>query len=261
MLTSTAVQCTGMAHASKVLVYAGNGTAQHFVEDTILTFRRLLGDGYTVTKAYALDLASRAWMNSTSMLIIPGGRASPYAADLDGEANSNIIDYVKEGGVYVGFGAGSYYASHRTEFEKGNPKYEIVRDLPLGFYPGICRGTVFPGFQYDSAEGAKSPDIVAQGTEKTYPAYYNGGGAFIDPDHYPSARVLARYKDVEDPTANAAVVLVKVGDGSALLSGVHVEYIPTMEHPAIYKHIHPFQDDIDVLVRGWLQELNVKISK
>ncbi|KAJ9065172.1 biotin holocarboxylase synthetase [Entomophthora muscae] len=102
MLTSTAVQCTCMAHASKVLVYAGNGTAQHFVEDTILTFRRLLGDGYTVTKAYALDLASRAWMNSTSMLIIPGGRASPYAADLDGEANSNIIDYVKEGGCMLG---------------------------------------------------------------------------------------------------------------------------------------------------------------
>ncbi|KAJ9083506.1 biotin holocarboxylase synthetase [Entomophthora muscae] len=245
-----------MVSAANVLVYAGDGAKPEFVNDTISTFQRLLSEACHVKRVYASELKHCGWLHTTDMLIIPGGRATPYATDLKGRANTNIINYAKRGGVYIGLGAGAYYASQRTEFEKGNPNMEIIRDLPLGFYPGVCRGAVFPGFKYNSTEGAIAADIDAQGS---YSVYYHGGGAFIDPDQYANTQVLARYAKVKDSSSNAAVVLAKVGKGYALLSGVHVEYISTMKIPTLYHTIHPLQSKIDKLVQGWLQELNMAI--
>ncbi|KAJ9065169.1 biotin holocarboxylase synthetase [Entomophthora muscae] len=91
-----------MVSAANVLVYAGDGAKPEFVNDTISTFQRLLSEACHVKRVYASELKHCGWLHTTDMLIIPGGRATPYATDLKGRANTNIINYVKRGGVYIG---------------------------------------------------------------------------------------------------------------------------------------------------------------
>lgn len=241
-----------------ILVYAGQGAAALFVECTIMTLRRLLSRKYVVRRVGAPELAAGGWMASTSLVVIPGGRASPYVQDLAGLANGNLIDYVTGGGRFVGICAGSYYASHRTEFEVGNPALETVGERPLRFFPGTCRGAVFPGFNYTSEAGARAAQIVSE-TGESYPVYYNGGGAFVDADKYDGVTVLARYGTIANASTNAAVVLTRVGQGKALLSAVHAEYVPRKESPELYDALAPHQHEVDSIVRAWLGKLGLEL--
>jgi glutamine amidotransferase-like uncharacterized protein len=50
--------------------------------------------------------------------------------------------------------------------------------------------------------------------------YFNGGCRFVGEDA--NCKVLARYQDIEDQPA--AIIECKVGQGKAILSGVHPEY-------------------------------------
>eukprot|EP00474_Spongospora_subterranea_P010686 CRZ11144.1 hypothetical protein [Spongospora subterranea] len=58
--------------------------------------------------------------------------------------------------------------------------------------------------------------------------YYNGGAYFQLSSNDESTRILARYEQQSD---RAAIVLVKVGKGKALLSGVHFEFDPESAFP------------------------------
>jgi biotin--protein ligase len=72
------------------------------------------------------------------------------------------------------------------------------------------------------------PDASLEDTK----SYFNGGGVFVDAAKYQEmngVEILATYKDsidVDGGDGNAAVVLCKVGDGKALLTGPHPEYVP-----------------------------------
>ncbi|KAJ9073163.1 biotin holocarboxylase synthetase [Entomophthora muscae] len=221
-----------------VYVFAGNGTSANCVTSTIITLRRLL---------------------SESLLVIPGGRDVPYLSALLGEANANIIDYVKDGGKYLGFCAGAYYASARVKFEVGDPIMEVVGERPLKFFPGTCKGAAFPGFDYASDAGARASNITLGRSHLTFPIYWNGGGAFIQAESYKGIDVLARYKDIPDNSSNVAAIHTRVNQGRALLSAVHAEYILSPDS-ILYSAIHPIQPKIDDLVREWLKllELDVK---
>ncbi|RCH87598.1 biotin holocarboxylase synthetase [Rhizopus azygosporus] len=200
-----------------VLIYNGNGTSPNSVKQTYNTLKILLGHAYDVMKVDATTLRNEPWQETCSLLVVPGGRDSPYCEDLQGQANDKIKNYVSQGGSYLGFCAGGYYASKEIEFEKGTP-IEVIGSRPLGFYPGMCRGTMYPGFVYNSEKGARSVSVVyGQQDIKTY---YNGGGYFVDAKKMEGVEVVCTYKDTDE----AAGVLCKVGQGSALLFGVHPEY-------------------------------------
>ncbi|KAG1502675.1 hypothetical protein G6F46_010350 [Rhizopus delemar] len=205
---------------SKTLAFYGimNGAA--------LVLESLLGHAYDVMKVDATTLKNEPWEESCSLLVIPGGRDTPYCEDLKNAANDKIRQYVKQGGSYLGLCAGAYYASHEIEFEK-NTAMEITGSRPLGFFPGLCRGTVYPGFVYNSEKGARSVSVTYG--QETIKIYYNGGGYFVDAEKV--GQVICRYQD----TSEAAGVLCRVGQGSALLFGVHPEYdirlVDLSDHP------------------------------
>ncbi|KAJ9065170.1 biotin holocarboxylase synthetase [Entomophthora muscae] len=232
-----------------------------FVDYTISTLRRLLSESYNIQTIDAPQLARTSWMAKTSLLIIPGGRATPYAQGLAGLANGNIIDYVKNGGSYLGFCAGSYFASDKVEFEIGNPIMEVNAKRPLGFFPGTCKGAAFSGFDYASEAGARAVKVTSVHTDMTYPIYWNGGGAFIDADKYDNIDVLARYQDIPGTSNNVAAVLARYGKGRALLSAVHAEYVPSQPNSKLYNEIHPMQSEIDKLVRIWLGLLKLDLRQ
>jgi biotin--protein ligase len=167
---------------------------------------------------------------------MPGGADLGYCKVLNGEGNRKISQFVRRGGAYLGFCAGAYYGSKRCEFEVGDKQLEVIGDRELGFFPGTCRGCVFPGFVYNSEEGTRAstlrvsnPAFIDTVVPNCFRAYHKGGGVFVDaPLHADKGvEVLASYTEelkVDPGQGTAAVVYCKIGDGAAVLSGPHPEF-------------------------------------
>ncbi|KAG5421308.1 BPL1 [Candida metapsilosis] len=217
-----------------VLVYSGPGTTIEGVKQCIDSLRLHLSKYYAVLSANETVLLTEPWMRKTSMLVIPGegGADLTYCQVLNGYGNFKIKKYVKNGGKFMGFGAGAYYASARCEFDVGGP-LEVSGDRELAFYPGVCRGGAFKRYKYGSHVSARAAKLVVNGNElpnapASCCALHNGGGVFIDSEKYDDVKVLARFVeeiDVEDE-GKAAIVYRKVGKGDVILSGPHLEYPP-----------------------------------
>ncbi|KAG2173767.1 hypothetical protein INT43_005187 [Umbelopsis isabellina] len=222
-----------------VLVYTGDGTSPNSVSHTVSTLKLLLGHSYDVIKVDAQALQKEPWEATCSMLVIPGGRDLPYCQDLNGAVNTRIRRYVADGGRYWGICAGAYFACQEIEFEKGRGVMEVIGKRELAFYPGLSRGTMFPGFIYNSERGARATNLAVEkdkfvdlyADNSSVPSqintYYNGGGYFAHAEKYSNVEVLARYTEkglCEDENYPAAVVHCHVGIGHALLVGSHPEY-------------------------------------
>lgn len=228
-----------------ILVYNDLGASPNSVKHTSNTLKSILGHVYDIIEIDRKVLQSEPWEVGCVMLVMPGGRDMPYCEALNGEPNARIRKYVENSGRYMGLCAGAYYASKEIEFEKGRALMEIIQPRELGLYPGISRGTTYPGFVYNSESGAKSTAVTLEKgmLDKYYSTsavpdevkmYYNGGGYFVHPEKYDNVTVLCRYKEAsahgkDEKSGLAAVVHCKVGDGHALLIGTHPEYDVTSE--------------------------------
>jgi Uncharacterized conserved protein len=171
------------------------------------------------------------------LLVIPGGADLGYGRTLNGAGNRRITQFVRRGGKYLGLCAGGYYGCKECEFEVGDKTLEVIGDRELAFFPGTCRGGAFPGFVYHSEKGARaaqldvSKEALSIGTVPTnFHSYYNGGGVFVDAPKFKDqgVEVLANYSEklnVDPGEGAAAVVYCKVGDGAAILTGPHPEYV------------------------------------
>ncbi|KAF9922126.1 biotin holocarboxylase synthetase [Linnemannia zychae] len=236
-----------------ILVYSGDGISQTSLIHTVNSLRSLVGQHYDVMKIDATGLLTEPWEDSTSLLVIPGGKDLPYARDLDGAANNRIRNYVQSGGRYFGICAGAYYGSDRITFELGG-SLEVQGSRELKFFAGECRGAVYPGFLYEAETGAsavgiqlnqqvfsrahqhhhqqqvkeQTPDFGLDFTDTR--VYFNGGGYFVGAEKYPGTTVLAWYQkepnqiEPDVPGLKAAMIACQVGKGLAVLSGVHPEY-------------------------------------
>ena len=215
----------------------GNGTAPDGVRQCLFTLRQLLSSNYAVIPVTAEMVLNEPWMAGCALFVMPGGADLPYCRTLNGQGNRRISQYVQRGGAYLGLCAGAYYGSKRCEFEVGNKDLEVVGDRELAFFPGISRGCAFPGFVYNSKAGARAPELDVSKTALTtgtvpeiFSSYYNGGGVFVDAPKYADrgVEVLASYTEplhVDPGEGKAAVVYCRVGEGAAVLSAVHPEFV------------------------------------
>ncbi|MEC7838453.1 MAG: BPL-N domain-containing protein [Chlamydiota bacterium] len=192
-----------------------------------------------------------SWIDDTALLIFPGGRDVFYQKALKGLANQRIYDYVSAGGKYLGICAGGYYGANSITFEKGYP-LEVVDTRELRFFPGEARGSVYGGglFRYGSESGSRAANLkwVHRDEDKgsEFTVYFNGGCAFVDAGKYTNVQTLAKYEDIAERPA--AIVKCSVGNGTAILCGVHPEYSPKfLDHNDPYLHIvHKKLDQGDV---------------
>ncbi|KAF8944663.1 biotin holocarboxylase synthetase [Haplosporangium gracile] len=262
-----------------VLVYSGEGTSRASLAHTVRTLRSLVGHHYDVMKIDAKGLTTEPWEESTSLLVIPGGRDVPYTQDLNGAANDKIRAYVAAGGRFWGICAGAYFSSDRIVFEVGTP-LEVQGARELKFFGGECRGVVYPGFVYDSEQGANAIGIrlveeqfggdERLGFEETR-VYFNGGGYFVDAEKQPGCSVLAWYNDTDSSEGRkAAMIVCQVGQGVALLTGVHPEYDPAHldagnpEYgplPNVVSRLLETDQQRLLLVRSLLKKLGLKLSQ
>ena len=257
-----------LARMSKlnVLLYAGSGVSAASRDHALASLRAFLATSYDVQLVSPKSLREEPWTDSCALLVMPGGRDLPYQYDLAGRANERIRDWVKSGGKYLGFCAGAYYAARRVEFELGTA-LEVVGERELDFFPGVCRGTTFPGFAYDSEAGARevvleldrtvwrnywsqSPDRVA--------VWYNGGGSFVMDRPLPNVQVLARYDDLPDKPI--AGVSCTVGKGLAVLWAVHPEH-PTLLDRSSADDYATKETSRQSLLRSTLSMLNLDVSE
>lgn len=238
VLVYTGMQSQQSWRANENLILSsGNGTTVESVKHCLFTLRRLLSPNYAVIPVTGDMILKEPWTASCAALVIPGGADLPYCRTLNGPGNRRIRQYVEQGGKYIGFCAGGYYAAKRCEFEVGNKQLEVIGDRELAFFPGIARGCAFKGFVYHSEKGARAAelainkDVLTSGAvPNVVKSYYNGGCAFVDAAKYAEqgVYVLAEYTedlDIDSGEGKAAVVYCEVQKGAALLTGPHPEYV------------------------------------
>ena len=220
-----------------LMVSSGNGSTVESVRHCLYTLRRLLAPNYAVIPVTGDMIIKEPWTASCAALVFPGGADLGYCRTLNGEGNRRIRRYVEQGGIYIGFCAGGYYGSSRCEFEVGNKVLEVIGSRELAFYPGTCRGCAFPGFVYHSEKGARAAELKvdksvlsAGSVPNVFKSYYNGGGVFVDALKYreKGIEVLATYTEdiaVDGGDSAAAIIYCKVGEGAAMLTGPHPEFV------------------------------------
>lgn len=215
----------------------GHGTTTESVRHCLYTLRRLLSPTYAVIPVTGEIIIKEPWFSTCALLVFPGGADLGYCRTLNGEGNRRISRYVNSGGSYLGFCAGGYYGSSRCEFEVDDPKMAVVGERELAFFPGVCRGLAFAGFQYASEAGARAASVKIHkdafvNADDTvadhFKCYYNGGGVFVDADklQHRGVEVLASYTEhlhVDSGATKAAIVYRKIGEGHAVLTGPHPE--------------------------------------
>lgn len=153
-------------------------------------------------------------------LVMPGAHSRGYADKLDGIGNDKIRHFIEQGGHYLGFCGGAYYASKRTRFVGENLDFDKENELALfdglakGALPEITNGNAFD----DSLCSSAAAKLTLQDGRQTA-AYYRGG-CFFSPHDGCKMEILARYETIEKP----AVITLPYGKGHVTLSGVHPEY-------------------------------------
>ncbi|ORY94472.1 biotin-protein ligase [Syncephalastrum racemosum] len=249
-------------HGINILLYSGNGTSPNAVRHTQHTLKMLLGHAYDIVSVDAQTLRSEPWEDTCAMVVVPGGRDLPYCNDLNGAANNRIRHYVQGGGRYLGLCAGAYYASKTIEFEK-DKELQVLGPRELAFYPGLSRGTIYPGFVYDSEKGACAA-LVETTSGQTLPMYYNGGGYFAHAEQYQDVKVLARYAEpgiCEDEAKPAAAVECKVGQGTAVLIATHPEY-DMSDYPSageLAQKLLPAEKERKAFLRSVFSSMGLKV--
>lgn len=248
-------------HGINILLYSGNGTSPNAVRHTQHTLKMLLGHAYDIVSVDAQTLRSEPWEDTCAMVVVPGGRDLPYCHDLNGAANARIKHYVQGGGRYLGLCAGAYYASKTIEFEK-DKELQVLGPRELAFYPGLSRGTIYPGFVYDSEKGARA--ALVETATQTLPMYYNGGGYFAHAEQYDNVKVLARYAEpgiCQDEAKPAAAVECKVGQGTAILIATHPEY-DMSDYPSageLAQKLLPAEKERKVFLRSIFSSMGLKV--
>ncbi|MES2252388.1 MAG: BPL-N domain-containing protein [Pseudomonadota bacterium] len=210
-----------------IYIYNDKGTSKTGIKNCRDALSALDPQLYVVKEINALQTISGEWCKDAAAFIMPGGADLPYCKKLNGEGNAQIKAYVEAGGTYIGFCAGAYYGAHYCEFHKGDTRgYEVLGERELSFFPGSAVGPVLAPYDYKSKSGARIAQIKWKQsdvpTDQIYNVYFNGGCYFKDADQYENIRVLATYNN-EGFEGLAAVVECQIGQGKALLCGVHPE--------------------------------------
>ncbi|MCA9506953.1 MAG: hypothetical protein KC505_00850 [Myxococcales bacterium] len=208
-----------------MFIYADKGTCMECVVETEKSLSNELSN-YSIKRIMADELLMSRWQGEAALLVIPGGRATPYAELLNGKGNDLIRQFVEGGGSVLGLCAGGYYGGAFVEFAK-DTTMEVVRKHELAFFPGTVIGPVLADYDYYSESGARAARIKWIGVgeslyERKATLYYNGGGYFAQANEYPKTSVIATYEGVHNNPA--AIIEVLVAQGVAILSGVHFEY-------------------------------------
>lgn len=212
----------------RILIYADEGTSETGVSSLLAACEKKLG---LKTETVTAEEIIKGILKKTDIFIIPGGADLPYCKKLNGEGNRKIIEYVAQGGLYIGICAGAYYGCQRVDF-KGE-EYTVKGERELGFFQGTAKGSLASltnGNYFNEKVNSKEmvllnfEEISKISEKEKY--YYHGGPAFI-PDRenetdskygIQNYQIIARFQN----GMPAAVTGIK-DKGRYFLSSIHFE--------------------------------------
>lgn len=175
--------------------------------------------------------------------VMPGGADREFCKKLNGIGNAQIRRYVANGGTYVGFCAGAYYAASKCVFI--NTGGNVVEHRELGFYKGDAIGPMLAEYSPISHSGVRVAEIkLTYNPDETYYVYHNGGCCF---EGYEGAdtKVIGVYaNEVTNVKGRAAIIECKVDNGIAILLGVHPECSAKNMQLLMPKEWAPLPDDV-----------------
>jgi biotin--protein ligase len=205
-----------------ILIYADKGVSESSFRETMKFFDCYVDRNlYNVIPVKGKYLASKNWEKKTQLLVVPGGADIPYDRALRGRGCTKIKKFVSSGGRYLGICAGAYFGCEKVEFALGTD-LEVTEKRELKFFDGIAVGPILKDYTYDSEKGSCAADVEFIPLGMRFFSYYNGGCTFVEGRN--SAKnydVLATFRDRENLPA---IIQCRVGQGIAILSGVHFEY-------------------------------------
>uniref|UniRef100_A0A2C9L0H1 Biotin-protein ligase N-terminal domain-containing protein n=1 Tax=Biomphalaria glabrata TaxID=6526 RepID=A0A2C9L0H1_BIOGL len=279
-----------------ILIYNGKGSDE---ESRNMLYHSIDSvadkEKHVVSYITAQEIKEGVWDKTCQLIVFGGGYDRGFNEAVGQDGMSKIRDFVLAGGHYLGLCAGAYWACDHIEFDKTGP-LEVVGERFLKFFPGLCIGPAFPGFQYNSTIGARAVPVYYDKVG-AFDTYMNGGGYFLPylkqfksnnvgqefstslnpnlvmhsrqslsshstprmgslhgPQHknhstvlHNSWKALGVYSSLENKPA--AVVSCQMGKGTAILSGVHLEYPVKLLH----------KDDPHIL--QWLPVLSLSEEK
>lgn len=248
----------------KIVIYADQGTSPYSVSSIIWALESLdLSRKFIIEKVTKDYFKLDTWEKQTALIIFPGGKDLPYHEALQGEALKQIRRFIENGGKYLGICAGAYFGCEQIEFEKGGP-LEVLGKRDLCFFPGKAIGPAYGlnKFSYTQETGACLAQLNFTSKSPSYDAkiYFNGGCSFELPQENLSIKPIACYTNLPDQPL--AIIQCQIGEGLALLSGVHPEFSALHEEakhrmtPSIYNELlenektrsNLFSDLIDILL-------------
>ena len=196
--------------------------------------------GYNVKITDAENIKYKNSLNdSVFAFVMPGGAGLPYELKLKDIGNEKIREFVKKGGIYLGFCAGAYYACTNTIFEKDIPEIGVISKGNLDLIDANAVGSLYKQLgiaPYSSNIKSCAVADVTFKDQKTYSAFYSGGPYFELKDES-KVDVLGYYSFKKD--AKQPAILKKVyGDGVVIISGVHPEISGESIKSSIYTE-HP----------------------
>lgn len=229
-----------------IYIYNGPGAFQDSIKHAEYTFKKFLPSHYFLKRIDCAQVKSGDWIKDAKLFVMPGGIDSPYAKYLGFEGGKKIKDFVSNGGLYLGICGGAYYGSNKINFALNTP-LEVRAIREHAFFPGIANGPILAPFNYNTNDGVRVAKIRCTLTEdsllqgKEILTYYNGGCYFENAHAYKDVKILAEYSVF--PDRKPAIVEIIVGNGKAILSGIHCEYAPEL------------LDDTDPLIKPIKREL------
>lgn len=247
----------------KILVYLDEGVDPTSFKQTWKSLKEEVDSSYSLVRVNHRHLIDTSWENDAIMLVIPGGRDTPYHEKLSGTGTDKIKNFVNNGGLYLGICAGAYFGCSAIEFEKGTPS-ETCCKRDLAFFPGLGVGSAYGSgvFKYNTHDDARAAKILwdTENLSLETWAYYNGGCFFADAENYDEVSVLARYGDIADNPP--VVVLCRVGKGKAILCGAHPEYriaAINKDKPDVKEKLSPHEEGSRLVFRSMLEFLGLKL--
>ncbi|KAG5519189.1 hypothetical protein PMAC_002277 [Pneumocystis sp. 'macacae'] len=211
-----------------VLLYFDEQISELSVKYAFSILQFLLSPYYFIQKVNEQMLEQDGWEEHTVLLVIPDSKDILYKIRLNDKVNQKILEYLQNGGKYIGIAEGARYASIWLEF-KLNGDAKNLRSDGFSFLPDITENTV--SSETISNKNCRmifiqTENISCKDLNCLY-FYHHTGTLFINADQFLNTQVLGTYRNELNADSKlrfkAAIIHCKIKKGQAVLFGVHPE--------------------------------------
>jgi glutamine amidotransferase-like uncharacterized protein len=170
--------------------------------------------GYSYKSLTAEDIKNGG-LKDLKLLVMPGGQSWTFLEELGDEGGEIIRNFVRDGGDYMGFCAGAFYAVSHRKGGYATGEYGI----------GLLNGVAYDGTALKTKpfkDGMLGFELLLKGFQKIYDMVLLGGPSFHYSQkeaHKRDLKVIARFPEINEP----AMIVFNHGKGQVFLSGPHAE--------------------------------------